>query len=255
MNRKIMQYIPDTTLLNNIFLPFYVSPVKTIYNISKDSLETGNNGIKSVINIETLFPYVHIQSFDYETKDWFWYDSDGFPFRIEKNMSLNCWQLRSIYNIGTYKDVILKIDPFNLSYDSSGKGLGFYTVVIGLIDNYNVIEPSLEIKMYSGQQIFVEIDGNILTDRTDYLNSMSDVKLTLLNTASNMEFYYNFLLNKIYTNQNLESYNLSDIKVYMYNTIQEISVKTSLLSNYGFNNVLTPVVDYYIVKLHGQLIR
>ncbi|MCK9428872.1 MAG: hypothetical protein M0R17_02525 [Candidatus Omnitrophica bacterium] len=249
-------YIPDSVLLNTLYLPFYISPVKNIFDCKNNFiLESDITGVKSIINLNNIIPYISIDILDSESKDWLWYDKDGFPFRIEKNIILNCWQLKSLYNIGDYKDKILKIDPTKLLYNKNGKNHGFYSLVENYIENDVLIASPTDIKMYICQQIFLTIDGNLITDKTDYINTYTNINLTILNTESNKEFYYNHMMNKIYTNQNLELYDQSSIKIYMYTILDNISVKCNMMCNYGVDNFLTPVVDYYIVKLHGKNIR
>lgn len=248
-------YIPDSILLNNIYIPFYVPPTKKIYN-AKDhfTLELDSNGIYSIINLTNNVPYIDYSRIDNETKDWFWYTSEGFPFRIERNSDGIRWQLTSIYNIGDYSTVKLIFNPKIQSYDSYGKELGFYSVVSSQIDSLGV-ETALDINVYNGKQIIFEIAGNILTDQTNYFNIQEESTLTNLNPDINKEYYYNFNLNKIYTNQNLSLYDASQIKIYTYSVTNSVDIKCRLKSNYGMNNYITPVVDYYIAKLHGQLFK
>jgi len=237
-------YIPDTLLLNNIYIPFYIPPTKQIYNCKVDyTLEIDGNGITSIINLNNDFPvpFFNISRYDVECRDWFWYDRSGLPFRLVKSGS--DWKLTSVYRVGEFKDdQTLIIDPTSLRYDSYGKELGFYSLVNGN-------------KFYTGAQLILEIGGYIVKDQTNYYGNQMETILTNLNTDVNKEFYYSFNLNKIFTNQNLSFVDPAQIKIYMYNLSNSISIKSRTKGNYGMNNFVTPTVDYYIAKLHGQLLK
>jgi hypothetical protein len=248
------QFIPNFFLLNNIYTPFYVPPKKNIFNcLDNCTIETGFNGLLSTINIEdqgnSIIPFIDISKYDYETKDWFWYDSEGFPLRIEKVQDY--WILIPQYSFGRYYGNQLTFNPNNLMYDQYGKNLGFYSLVTH-IDN---TPTESDIKVYSGRPIILEIFGKVIKDMTDYNNLDSEIVLTEYNTESNKEFYYNFQLNKLYTNQNLNEFDFSQIKVHFFSTINSVKIKCVLSGNSGMNNYSTPTVDYYIAKLHGQYLK
>lgn len=243
--------IPESFLLNNVYTPFYVPPKKKIFNCQDNStLETGFNGIQSTINIEDkgteVIPFIDMSRYDAETKDWFWYDNEGFPMRIVKGA--DGWVLSSIYTFSQYYNINLSFDPNVLMYDQYGKNLGFYSMAT----NPNTGE---QIKVYTGRPIVLEIFSKVVKDLTDYSTLSTDVSLTSINTEINKEFYYNSQLNKIYTNQNLSGFNLSQIKIYFFDTINSVKVKCLLSGNSGMNNYSTPTVDYYIAKLHGQYLK
>lgn len=248
------QYIPDSMLLNNIFIPFIREPIKQVFNCEDDfkNLEVGSNGVTSVINLskenedgdmEPLFPYIDLRNFDSETKDWFWYDDRGFPYRIYRTNDED-WALKSFWDFGKYNDgTQYIIDPTNLSREDGGRKLGFYSN-----GNNNV-------KFYTGSPIILTIEGEIIQDRTVYGNSSADYNLTGLATEENKEFYYDSSTNRIYTNQNLNEFNAKQIKIYCYTVQQDVSVKCRLKANQGQDAFLTPTVDYYIIKLNGQFLR
>jgi len=246
-----MNFTPESLLLNNIYTPFYVPPKKNIYNcLDNCTIETGLDGLQSTINIENngtkITPFIDMSKYDLETKDWFWYDSEGFPLRIRRED--DTWLLSSVYSFGLYYTTTLSFNPEVLMYDQYGKNLGFYS----LATDTNTSE---EIKVYSGRPIMVEIFSKPIKDLTDYSIFSTDTTFTSINTDSNKEFYYNSQLNKIYTNQNLTSFDLSQVKIYFFSTINSVKIKCLLSGNSGMNNYATPIVDYYVAKLHSQYLK
>lgn len=249
-------FIPESFLLNNIYTPIYISPKKEIYNCNDNcTIETGINGVQSTINIENagvqVIPFLDMSKYDAETKDWFWYDEDGFPLRIQRHSDAVRWVLIPQYDFSQYAGHELTFNPDSLMYDQYGKNLGFYS----LITEIDGIPANVTIKVYSGRPIVLEIFSKVIKDITDYSSFSSDITLTNLNTDANKEFYYNIQLNKIYTNQNLTSFDLSQIKIHFFTTINSVKIKCVLSGNSGMNNYATPTVDYYIAKLHGQYLK
>ena len=251
-----MNYIPDTLLLNHAYIPFFVSPIKKVFDCYKDfnALEVGSNGLLSVIplssnindQVEQIIPFIDMKKYDSETKDWFWYDSDNFPLRIYK---LNDdWVLKPIYEFANNYNHKYTFDPKKLINDWNQSG--FYSTIIKDNDT-----SSQGINVYTGQPIILTIKENIVTDKTIYGESNTTPILTEFNTNSNQEFYYDFNSNKIITNQNLAGIDSSQIKIYFDIIPNSISVKCRMKSNLGENNFSTPTVDYYIIKLNGQYLR
>lgn len=243
-------YLPYNSLLNHIYIPFHQLPEKKIYNCVDHftSLETGFNNQISTIDLslengEQVFPFIDLSKYDPDTKDWFWYDSDGMPFREKYNSS---WELDSVYDMGSYKNSTVTFsNPDELRYDSDGKELGFYS--LGTVSGSAV-------NFYSGRPIFITINGEPLKDRTVY-DEKSINNLTSVNVSSNKEFYYDSTSNKIYTNQNLSEVEPKNIKIYFYNIYNTVSVKCRLKSNNGYDSRITPIIDYYILKLNGQYLK
>lgn len=232
------KYIPDSILLDNIFLPTNIPP-----KIGREFVIDTNN--PSVIKLNNI-PYIDLNKFDLNTRDWFFYDSNGLSFSLQKNIDNINWDLVSYYDIGQHTNEILTINQ-NIKYNKDGKNLGFY-VNINKINNINI---SYDLRFYCGNPLFVKINGNIFKDITDY-NDKTLPNLTEFNTDLNKEFYYKFNTNEIVTNQNLLQYNIKSIEVYYYYLPNEVSVKCNLKSNGMLNTYSTPYIDYYIIKLHGQ---
>jgi len=251
-------YIPNSTLLNHVYIPF-VQPAKLqIFTVANDfpDLETGPNGFPSVINfnktnannsVEEIFPFIDLSKFDSETKDWFWYDDIGFPYRIIRDSTGLAWELIPIWDFGKYIGSTITFTPETpLKREEGGNNLGFYSP--STIDTETV-------NMYTGSPIILTINGEVVKDRTIYGQTNANFNLTDLGVEDNKEFYYNSALNRIYTNQNLNEFDSAQIKIYCYTVSQEVSIKCRMKANQGKDAYVTPTVDYYIAKLDGQFLR
>jgi hypothetical protein len=251
-----MNYLPESVLLNHVFIPFYQLPVKQIFNCSEHfkALEIGPNGLTSVINLsientdgnnELIFPFINLSKFDTETKEWFWYDDQGFPYRIYRTNDAE-WAVSPMWDFGNYYDFLEKaFDPTDLLREEGGKELGFYANTFARPDS---------IKMYTGAPIIITINGEILADKTVY-GQQTDYNLTSLMPEQNKEFYYDPSSNRIYTNQNLNEFDAKQIKIYCYTVSKEVSIKCRMKANQGKDAYMTPTVDYFITKLNGQYLR
>lgn len=250
-----MNFLPDSFLINNIYLPFYERPRVTIFNSdSQLKLETGVNQAKSVISIQedgkNVIPFIDISKYDVDSRDWFWYDDEGFPMRgyIDYN---NLFCLTPLYSVSRYYGKILIIDPKIIKKDTSplSKNLGWYSNV-DMIDFVPITMNAP--KVYVGSPLILTVDDQVVTDMTDYYTFNNDISLTTFKVEGNLQFFYNSQLNRIYTNQDLTG---SKIELYFYRTQQNVKIKAVLSSNNGMNAFVTPTVDYYISKLHGQYLK
>jgi hypothetical protein len=252
----MIEYTPESILLNNIYIPFYIIPKKRILNANDNlKIETGLNGLKSVITLcdgeNPINPFIDISKYDTETKDWFWYDSEGLPLRISRHSNGVDWTLTSLYKVGKYYNKKLTFNPDVLLYNQFGKNLGFYSKVTAIDD----IATTDDIKVYSGRPIFLELFGSVVKDVTDYDTFNTDITLIDIKANSNKEFYYDNIINKLYTNQNLAGFDQSQIKLHCFITYNSIKIKCLMSGNSGLKSYSTPTVDYYIAKLHGQYLK
>lgn len=251
------QFIPESSLLDHIYVPFYRPPIKRVENCSNffTYLEPDANGVVSIINLRTdtaeggttpVVPFIDIGKFDPETKDWAWIDASGFPYRItQSSVDVSGWALKPLWPINHVNEE-LQFDPTDLTYSEEGKELGFYS---------SATIDSSTVRIYSSNPVMLTIEGKIIQDKTVYGSENITTGLTELNTELNPEFYYDSINNKIYTNQNLLGVDPSNIKVYFYESANEVSVKARMATNAGGPAYYTPIVDYYIVKLNGQFLR
>jgi hypothetical protein len=253
----MFNFTPDSFLLNNVYFPFYNRPKKTIFNAENQLvIETGINQTQSVISIKEddkeVIPFIDLSRYDSETRSWFWYDEEDFPLRIVKNG--DTWQLVSIYPVSRYYGKTIIFDPNSLEYNkyNVGKNLGWYSI-INTLNGEDV--SSQKLKIYNGNPFILTINSLPLTDLTDYYKFKNDLSLINFKTSDNKEFFYNTQLNRLYTNQNLNSFDVSNIEFYFFRNIQSIKVKIALSSNTGMSSYTTPTVDYYIAKLHGQYLK
>ena len=246
-----MTFRPESILLNSVYIPFYAESRKQIRDLTYLTLETDVNGIESIINFKTVnsknvevpvFPFIDTEKYDQQTKTWFYYDTDGFPYRLTYDDTLEDWTLVDVWDINNYSASGV-FDPEDLDHDpEANTQLGLFTTIS---DNV----------FHRGDPIVVTIEGEPLIDKTNYGTKTVVSTLTTNSTESNKEFYYNTLDNKIYTNQDLSFFDPTDIKVFYYQNIDTVNVKCRMSGNSNRNIYSTPIVDYYIVKLNGQLIR
>lgn len=245
-----MKFIPNSSLLHHIYVPFYELPIKQILTASDLSLEYDANGVLSIINLSSdsmkYTPFIDASKFDFERKDWFWYDSDGFPYRFTaQGETLSSWTLESVYGVPAVDySTDSTIIPI-LVEKTITKELGIYTYC-----NSDKTE-----KLYKGVPICVLVQNVALTDVTDYFNPNSNVSLNNINTIINKEFYFDSAQNKILTNQNLAGFSPKDITIGFYTIVDNITVKCRLSANEGTVSEITPIVDYYILKINSQNLR
>lgn len=253
-----MNFIPDSVLLNNIYIPFATHPEKKMITLKQASTLQDNNGIHSIIDlnlIDNIKPFIDLSKFDLETKDWLWYDLEGFPYRLQYLNSSTIWNLVPIWGISNVSFTDISNIELNLKksfFDSeSPEEIGI--AINGQLNPVNIQNPVTYQKFYQGSPLIVTIEGNPIIDITQYASMESPV-LTDYNVSANPQFYFNAQQSRIYTNQNLLSYDASSIKIYFYTLPQDVSVQCRLKSNGNGESYVSPIVDYYIVKLNGQSI-
>jgi hypothetical protein len=131
-------FIPESSLLNHVYIPFYKPPSKRIENCSNffTYIEPDSNGLMSIINLVTdntdgatvpVIPYINIGKYDSETKEWFYVDASGFPYRLFYSNS-DQWYLNALWPINNINTQLI-ISPNAISYDSQGKNLDFMLMV------------------------------------------------------------------------------------------------------------------------------
>lgn len=238
------KFIPYTSLLNSIYIPFYEKPKKRTFTLEDFSIETDNDGTQSIINLNNespRFPFINISKYDFDRKDWFFYDSNGFPYRF--NYIEGQWDLEPVYGFpNVYFTTETSYVPLQFDRELNFE-LGVYT------------ELADGSQLYKGLPIIVAVENDPLSDITDYTSISNKPKLNTISPDVNREFYYDFDQNRIITNQNLAGFSASDIVIAFYTTIQNISIKARLSTNEKNIADITPTVDYYIAKLSGQNLR
>jgi hypothetical protein len=107
---------------------------------------------------------------------------------------------------------------------------------------------------YRYDPIQLTINGERVSDITDY-DGLSQPALNDIKIDTNKEFYYNFIDNKIYTNQNMAGVQKESIEIKFFVNINSVSVLNKMATNISTQSSFTPSIDYYIVKLNGQNFR
>jgi hypothetical protein len=250
-----VKFVPYTSLLNDVYVPFFEKPKKTSdYNLNSFELEADGDGVFSIINLKkdkkTFMPFIDITKYDFSRKDWYYYDESGFPYRLTYNED-GYWDIDSVYgapDIRGYTESETVSLQFNRNVNVE---LGIY------IEGKQVTEEDVapDIVLYKGVPISVAIENDPLVDITNYSNPNISPTLNKINTVVNKEFYYDFDQNRIFTNQNLAGFDPIDITIGFYTSTNDINLKCRLSSNEKSPSDVTPIVDYYIAKLSGQNLR
>jgi len=233
---------PNSSLLTNIFVPDYFEP-KTVstedgtlkfnkdYTFEKDITDT-----LSIIKLNKV-PFIDLSKYDFYRRMWYNVDQFGGLWRK--------------YIPGDY--VIEK------DYVFSSKWLFAeprYYSQEGIDDDYYYLEPNalnkrgLLVSEY--YPISIKLNNLKLTDVSNYTGIDNIIpKLDYVNPDQNKEFYFN-KDTTIYTNQDLNVYEIDNISLSYTINIDTVNIKCRMNTNViGFDNY-TPTVDYYIVSLTGQ---
>lgn len=244
------KFIPYTSLLNDVYIPFYKSPTKQTLTLKDLTIERDSDGIFSIINLNNYRPFIDTFKYDQDRKDWFYYSVDGLPYRLTYKViqSIPRWTVESVYGVKTmnaYTDNLTI--PYNFDKNTTNE-FGLYFSVYDRTSGQNV-------KMFKGIPLMLAINNIHAKDITDYNNINIKPVLNHINTTINSEFYYDFDQNRIFTNQNLSNYMPDDIILGLYVSYDSINIKCRLATNEMRPSEITPIVDYYIAKLSGQNLR
>jgi len=246
------KFVPYTSLLNNIYVPFYELAKKSPnLNLKNFGLEADVNGVLSTINLNTenkkYLPFIDISRYDFSRKDWFYYNSDGFPYRLTYNAQ-NFWDVEPVYG-----------EPATRGYTDSLVVTNLYdrdiTIQLGIYITATDYDGSGDLQFYKGIPISVVIQDIPLIDITNYSNPNIKPMLNNIGSDINKEFYYDFDQNRIFTNQNLAGVDPVDVNTRFYTTTNEVNIKCRMATNEIDVSDVTPIVDYYIAKLSGQDLR
>jgi len=246
------KFIPYSSFLNDIYIPFYEKPKKMIdLKLTSSNIETDVNGMASIINLnidqQKYIPFIDISKYDFTRKDWFYYNISGMPYRLTYNTSN--WLASPVYgvpDINGYTDSLNISNKFNKNVNVE---LGLYLDVTNSADSDNTIQ------LYKGVPISVAIANAPLLDITNYNSPNIRPSLNIIKPNENREFYYDFDQNKLFTNQNLAGTDPINITIGFYITTNAVNIKCRLSANEISSSDVTPIVDYYIAKLSGQNLR
>jgi len=260
-----MNYVPESSLLNDIYVPFYIQPEFKTKKLIDFDTELDKNGVRSIIKFSKadllINPFVDYSKFDQESKSWFWYDyiyDETYPSTITITLGIipsvqipnpfypEFSMFKLLLGNTTDESSFYRKEMRNLKFDKVNKVMYFVSTTG---------DRTLSIKKwkYQYRPFIITINGNALTDLTDYANLTAAIDLSPTG-STNQEFYYDFN-HKLYTNQNLDSFDIDSIEIHYYETIQEVTMKARLNSNAGRSSYYTPTIDYYITKLNGQYLQ
>jgi len=225
----------NSSLINSIYIPDYFMPnnVSTengtlIYD--KDfTFATGTGGLTSIITLNTV-PFIDLSKYDFLRRKWYYVDEFGGLWRK--------------YIPGEYvieQDYIYS-SKWNLDtpryYSQEGLGTAYFN--------------ESEFSFYEYSPISLKINDIGLTDISNYTGITNVTpKINHVNPEQNKEFYYD-RNSTIYTNQDLNEYDIENISLTYKTNIDRINVKFRMNTNTTSMNNYTPIVDYYIVSLTGQ---
>jgi hypothetical protein len=257
---------PSSVLANSIFVPFYFPSNRVSTTISQFKIESTNSGLKSIINLvnsdnNAVIPYFDFSKYDGERQMWYWEDEDGLFYRLiakgdrEYDTLIAKLLISSPSEetyISTYNYVLDGVD-INKIVGIESINTQVYNNTTSQLDKRLYISKGLYY-FYKYDPIQININGKRITDITAY-NGLNQTNLNNIKTDVNMEFYYSFNDNKLYTNQNLTSVLESDVSIKFYTNINSVNVINRMNTNVSTNAKYTPTIDYFIVKLNGQNFR
>lgn len=253
-----IEFIPESSLLNNIYVPNYSEPELIAKQLNSLDTEVDINGVRSIIKLskddQYFSPFIDMSKFDIDSKDWYWYTYTSFN---SPTTGFIPYKINISGNVVTFNSVLGYRDDLDLGGYSSFSKSTVYNFKFDI--NKRVIYfPSSRadfqiVSKFQYRPIIITINGQPLTDLTDYGNLTTDIALSPID-SSKTEFYYNFE-DKLYTNQNLDGLDPDSVTIYYYQNLQTISVKTRIRSNTGRSSYYTPTIDYFIVKLNGQYLK
>jgi len=239
----------NTSLLSSIFIPDHFetrllsTESNTLIHDIDFTFEYDTNGTLSIIKLKKI-PYIDLTKYDHQRRTWYYVDQYGNLWRKyhEGEFIIETQQRCIRYDNTGYPRII---DPTGYKYISL-YGIGN---IDGIWDE-DVSSSDFEFSQYT--PISISLNGLSLNDVTNYSSGESVIpKLDFINTEKNKEFYFN-KSNTIYTNQDLNEYEIQNISISYYSNIDKIRLKCRMNTNMTGLSPYTPIVDYYIIKLTGQ---
>ena len=217
---------------------------KTLVNDSNYRILQDANGVNSIIEFD-IVPFIDFNNYDNERRMFYSVDKYGSAWRVYKYGDYVI-ELNEIFKNQWYYKSLTYFSMENL-----------FKKNVGNIDFINDNEPltgsaylsELDIKTY--KPISIKVQNQEVVDVTDYVFNVIPI-LNFVNTENNKQFY--FKGNRIYSNIDFLTYNIDDIDISYFRTIDSLNVTCVLDANaFNYSNY-TPVVDYYMLKLTGQTI-
>jgi len=228
-----MIFVPDSYIPSTIYLPFYTSPRKNIIKLNDISQEIDSNGIKSIIHFDKHTPYIDFSKFNYETKNWYWYDINKFMYKMNYKYIDN---KKKFVFVNIMNDDSIVMDNINLLWDDIK------------YESYILTENKTRLTSYS--PIVILYNKIPLIDLTDY-NFFKLRNPEVFNKSNKYEFYYDFS-SRCYTNIDFDNIDINNIEICYYDIHNIFNVKCDMAANNGMNGYITPYIDNYMIKIHTQ---
>jgi hypothetical protein len=227
--------LPTSVLIPDYFETFPVATENgTLLHERDFYFEHDTNGTLSIIKLNKV-PYIDLTKYDIKRRKWYYVDQFEGLWRK---------YIPGDYVIEWGIDWIAKWSNENPRYLSQ-EGLG-----TAYFDDDLLEAAGLIVNEYA--PIVLKLNDVVLTDISNYSGESNIVpKLDLVNTTNNKEFYFD-KNTTIYTNQNLDLYEVFNLSLEYFVNIDKVNVKCRMNTNTTKLSNYTPIVDYYIVSLTGQ---
>ena len=238
---EVLRFTPESYLPSSPYIPSHFIPQIKSLDAKNFEYEIDELGQRSIIKLEMdnniLVPFVDLNRYDSETKDWFWYDTvDNFPYRYLKATN----KLVNMY-------------PSKYS-DLTPTGIFFFDKDIKIIYRLAVTPNGETVTFYKYSPLILTVNNEAYNDLTDYSNFKPSDRLNKVNNTIH-EFYYDFAA-RIYTNMNLAGIEPSNVKIHFFRVSDnKVQVKCRMSANLGAETYYTPRVNNFILKLKGQSLR
>ena len=227
---------------NEIGINILSTEDNTLVNDKNFKIIQDDNGVNSIIEFD-IIPYIDFSKYDNDRRMF---------YQIDKYDSI--WRL---YLPGDYIIEIDEINPiyshYKHSYYYSMENIFKKKYPTRLKSGYGTTEEERQdledLQLTQYKPIRISVLGQELEDVTDYSFNVVST-LNFVNSNINKQFYLKG--NKIYSNIDFLFYNIQDINITYYSTIDNLIVTCIMDTNASNYSNYTPIVDYYILKLTGQ---
>ncbi len=238
---QTLRFIPESYLPTAPYIPSQFSAEPVSLDATNFEYELDELGQTSIIRLETdgniLIPFVDLNKYDAETKDWFWYDlTENFPYRYLKATN----KLENMY-------------PSNYS-GLTPTGVFYFDKDNIQLRRDAIASTGETVEFYKYSPLLLTVNNEAFTDLSDYSNFKPSDRLNKVDVIV-PEFYYDFD-SRIYTNRNLAGIAPTNVKIHFFKiSDNKVQVKCRLSTNLGTETYYTPRVNSFILKLKGQSLR
>jgi len=240
------KFIPETSLLNNVYVPQHVEPKPAI--LTNDNLTI----IGNVISLGEAKPFIRYEWFDHSRREWSWCDASGFPYRFSygeevdalKRKHFTGWHCEGVWGTFRARNIETLNEYPTATYDKSDElYFGQMVDLSATINTSGSVWEAGTLRLYLRTPLVVVVDGMMLSDKTNWATFAKGGPL------EDNEYRYDRSQNTIELGA---GYADQQVSVGFYQAHNEVSVKCRMAANEPHVSHVSPVVDYYIVKLSGQ---